>query len=400
MTVSMAVRTSSPPTTAPGMAAVLPIMTVVLVSFLVIGLALPVLPLHVHQGLGFGTFVVGLVAGSQFAASLLSRVWAGYYSDSSGAKHGIIVGLLAATALGLLYFLSLGFIGSPITSVTVLLLGRGLLGVAESFIITGAISWGLALVDSRSSGRVIAWVGMALFTALALRAPIGTALYTVGGFPAVALATTLVPLATLLVVAPLSPIPARRGTRPAFRNVAGVVWAPGLGTAFNSIGFGAIIAFSALMFAERGWSPVWLPFSAFAACLIAARGALGQLPDKFGGAKVALVCVVIEAVGLAMIWLASGPLAATTGAAITGLGYSLIYPGLGLEAVRRAPPESRGLALGMYTVFLDVALGFGTPILGLIAGWAGLGSVFFVSMLSVLCTAVVALRLLKLPSVG
>ena len=50
-------------------------MGVVFIAFLVIGLAMPVLPLHVHQGLGLGTFVVGLVAGSQFAASLVSRVW-------------------------------------------------------------------------------------------------------------------------------------------------------------------------------------------------------------------------------------------------------------------------------------------------------------------------------------
>src|SRR6185436_9091343 len=41
------------------------------------GVALPVLPLHVHGGLGLGTFVVGLVTGSQFVASLVSRVWAG-----------------------------------------------------------------------------------------------------------------------------------------------------------------------------------------------------------------------------------------------------------------------------------------------------------------------------------
>ena len=40
----------------------LPIMAVVLIAFLIIGLALPVAPLHVHQGLGLGTFVVGLVA--------------------------------------------------------------------------------------------------------------------------------------------------------------------------------------------------------------------------------------------------------------------------------------------------------------------------------------------------
>ncbi len=56
------------------MIAVLPIMGVVSVAFLVIGFALPVLPLHVHQDLGLSTFVVGLVTGSQFAASLISRV--------------------------------------------------------------------------------------------------------------------------------------------------------------------------------------------------------------------------------------------------------------------------------------------------------------------------------------
>src|SRR4051794_12700515 len=54
------------------MTGVFPIMGVVSVAFLVIGLALPVLPLHVHQDLGLSTFVVGLVAGSQFAAALIS----------------------------------------------------------------------------------------------------------------------------------------------------------------------------------------------------------------------------------------------------------------------------------------------------------------------------------------
>ncbi|KWV60484.1 hypothetical protein AS156_29340 [Bradyrhizobium macuxiense] len=48
--------------------ALLPIMAVVLAAFLVIGLAIPVLPLHVHQDLGLSAFVVGLVTGSQFAA--------------------------------------------------------------------------------------------------------------------------------------------------------------------------------------------------------------------------------------------------------------------------------------------------------------------------------------------
>ena len=157
--------------------ALLPIMGVVLVAFLVIGMALPVLPLHVHQGLGLSAFVVGLVAGSQFAASLISRVWAGRYSDRCGAKRAVITGLASAVVAGLLYLLSLPFAGTPWISVSILLAGRALLGGAESLMITGAVSWGLSLAGPENAGRVIAWAGMAMFAALALGAPIGAALF-------------------------------------------------------------------------------------------------------------------------------------------------------------------------------------------------------------------------------
>lgn len=53
--------------------------------------------------------------------------------------------------------------------------------------------------------------------------------------------------------------------------------------------------------------------------------------------------------------------------------------------------------MGAYTAFLDVALGFGSPAFGLIAGWAGLSSVFLAAALVVLCAAVIATRLLCVP---
>src|SRR5882724_12036131 len=152
-------------------AALLPIMGVVFVAFLVIGFAMPVLPLHVHDRLGLGTFLVGLVAGSQFAAALISRPWAGHYADSRGPKRAVAAGLAVAAMSGLLYLLSLRFVSAPPTSAAILLLGRLLLGGAESFVITGAVSWGLALVDAKNTGKVIAWVGAAMFAAFALGAP-------------------------------------------------------------------------------------------------------------------------------------------------------------------------------------------------------------------------------------
>lgn len=374
--------------------ALLPIMGVVLIAFLIIGLALPVLPLHVHHGLGLSTFVVGLVTGSQFAASLFSRVWSGHYADRRGAKRAVIAGLLRAVAAGLLYFVSLSFVRTPWASVTILLAGRALLGSAESFIITGAVSWGLALVDPTNAGRVIAWVGMAMFAALAIGGPIGTTLYAFGGFGAVAAATTLIPLITILLVVPIASVAAQRGVSPELTKVIRAVWMPGLGSALSTIGFGAMIGFSSLLSGERGWNPVWLNFSSFAIALVASRMFFGHLPDKFGGAKVALACVFIEAAGLALIWLTPDYRWAALGAALTGFGYSLVYPGLGVEAVRRAPPQNRGLVMGAYTVFLDVALGLGSPALGLIANWSGLGSVFLATTLTTLGTAFVALWLL------
>jgi predicted MFS family arabinose efflux permease len=236
---------------------------------------------------------------------------------------------------------------------------------------------------------------MAMFASLAFGAPVGTMLYALGGFSAVAVTTMLVPLFAILLIAPLSPVHTQRGAQTHLMNVLGAVWLPGFGSALSTVGFGAMIAFSALLSAQHGWSPVWLTFSAFAIALVVTRLFFGHVPDMLGGAKVALVCVLVEAAGLALIWFASNPVVAAAGAALTGFGYSLVYPGLGIEAVKRVAPQSRGLAMGAYTVFLDVALGVGSPALGLLAGWTGVASVFLASAILVLGTAVIAGWLLQ-----
>ncbi|MDQ0470048.1 arabinose transporter [Labrys wisconsinensis] len=374
--------------------AIVPIVSLVFVVFLVTGLALPALPLHVRNELGLGTFVVGLVAGCQFLASLLSRIWAGVYSDTRGSKRAVAVGLLMAAASGLLYFLSLAFVDAPLASVAILMAGRALLGGGESFVITGAQSWGLALAGPSNAGRIIAWAGTAMWAAFAAGAPLGTVLFDAYGFASIAVATTLVPLAALLAISRLRPVPVRRRLAGGIVETVRAVALPGLGLAFSSVGLGVMTAFAVLLSVDRGWSPAWLAFTVFSLAFIVARLLLSHLSDRVGGARVATVFVVVEAIGLAVIWIAPWPILGFAGAAVAGFGYSLVYPGLGLEAVRRVPSENRGLAMGLYTAFLDVALGVLSPSLGLLAGVAGLGSVFLASALLVLCGAPIAAWLL------
>ncbi|MGA0598365.1 arabinose transporter [Enterovirga sp. CN4-39] len=374
--------------------ALLPLKAAVLVAFLVIGLAFPVVPLHVRDGLGFGPVVVGVVAGCQFAASLIARIWSGHAADARGAKWAVVAGLIRATVLGLLYLSLLAFVGRPEVSVAVLLAGRALLGAAESFVITGATAWGLTRVGAANAGKVIAWMGTAMFAGFAAGAPLGSLLYAGGGFASVAAVTSVARLLTLALLWPLRGSVAAAVARPRIASVIGRIWLPGLGAALSSVGFGAILAFGSLLFVEHGWTPVWLAFSTYAIALMVARLLFGHLPDRLGGAKVAVGFVVVEAAGLATMWLAASGGLAAFGAALTGFGYSLVFPGLGLEAVRLAPPESRGVAMGAYTACLDLALGIAGPALGLVASGAGYSAVFEVSAIVVLCAALVSIPLL------
>lgn len=394
MTIIMANFPNSTPAYSDS-ARLMPLMAIVLVAFLVIGMALPVLPLHVQSGLGFGTVMVGFVTGSQFAASLLSRVWSGRTNDRHGPKRAVMMGLVAATIAGLLYLVSLRFESAPVASVATLLAGRAVLGAAESFIITGATVWGLARVGAQNAGKVIAWTGTAMFAAFAGGAPLGVQLYNRGGFFAVAVATALAPMATMILVAFLPTAAPERTESAGMLSVARQIWMPGVGAALGSVGFGVIVSFASLLFASNGWTPVWLAFTSYALALIVARLAFGHLPDQVGGAKVALACVLVEAIGLAFMGLASSTVLAAIGAALTGFGYALVFPGLGVEAVRRAPPESRGLAMGAYTACLDIALAVSGPLLGLVASRAGLAAVFLVSASVVLGSALIAGLLLK-----
>jgi predicted MFS family arabinose efflux permease len=96
---------------------------------------------------------------------------------------------------------------------------------------------------------------------------------------------------------------------------------------------------------------------------------------------------------MALIWAAPVAQIGFAGATIAGFGYAFVYPGLGIEAVQRAPAESRGSAMGIYTAFLDVALGILTPLLGVMADITGVGPVFLVSAVLALATVPIAFSL-------
>ena len=373
--------------------ALLPIMTVVFIGFLIIGMALPVLPLHVHQSLGMSTFVVGLVAGSQFVAALVTRVWSGRYADSRGAKHAVLAGLAAAVAGGLLYLFAPP--RCAWLSVAILLLGRRS-SAAPRVYYHRRCQLGAGARGPANAGKVIAWVGMAMFAALASGAPLGTALYSFGGFASIAVATALIPLFTMLVVAPLAAsrrITAAIGIPQGGRH--GLDARPGFGT--QQYRFRHDDRFQLVAIHRAQLESCMALIQAFAISLVAARLFLGHLPDRLGGAKVALISVFIETVA----WRSFG----CTGPSFRRGWRSAHRPWLcaGLSRPRRRSRSSCAAAEpwprdgGLYRLPRCGARVW-QPRTGPDRGMGRIEFVFLAGALIVLCAAAIAARLLFVPA--
>jgi MFS family permease len=371
-----------------------PICIMVFLEFLAMGLPLPVLPVRVHGALGFGSFVVGIVIGAQSWATLVTRHSAGTRTDDRGPRRAAVIGLLVSVVASSLYAVST-VVASASGSLTVLLLGRALLGVGESFVITAALAWGVALAGRERSGLVMAWVGIAMYGAIAVGAPLGATLDAHVGFVGMAIVAALAPalgIGSAFVVRTGRPV---GGSRLPFHRVAALIWVPGAGLALCALGFGAIAAFGTLLFHAHGWPHAALAMTAFGAAFVLARLLFGGLPDRFGGATIAAGSALVAMIGQVGMWLAtSGPIAVAA-AALTGLGFSLAFPSFGVEAIKRVPAQNRGVALGAYTACFDLTMGVGVPLLGATVGTFGYGAAFALGAMAAAASLVIALGLVR-----
>ena len=106
------------------------------------------------------------------------------------------------------------------------------------------------------------------------------------------------------------------------------------------------------------------------------RVLLGHLPDRIGGYRVARWSLALEAVGQLMLWAAPNEAVALAGSLVTGLGCALVFPALGVEALKNVLPANRGSAMGAFVAFLDIAYGVSGAAAGIIAGQFGYAAVY------------------------
>ncbi len=369
---------------------------ILFISYLCVGMSLPIVPIYVTGKLGLGNGWAGLGVGIAFLATIVTRGYAGSLSDQHGAKVAVVRGLAFYAAGGLT---SLGaglLIPTPWTSYLLLIAGRLLLGLGESLVAVGVIAWGIGFVGPARSGKVLALVGAAIYGALAVGAPVGLVLLDRFGFAGSMAIGAVLPCLGLLAIWRLPGVAAHPGAeRLPFWSVVGKIWLHGSIVCLQGIGFAAIGAFFTLYFIDRGWNYAGLGLTAFGCGFVLVRLLFGHLPDRIGGLPVAAGSLAVEIVGQFLIWNATDPMLALVGAFLTGLGCSLVYPSMGREVVRLVEPNLRGTALGGFSAFQDLAYGLTGPLVGLLADRAGYDSVFLIGTVAASVGLLIALSLLR-----
>jgi MFS family permease len=357
-------------------------------AYLVIGMQLAVLPPFVHDDLGFGAVLAGLVISTQYVATLLSRGFAGRTSDTAGPKRAALIGLVACAFSGLLLIAAALLRESRVASVGVMLVARLALGMGESCVATGCIMWGIGRVGSEHTAKVISWNGIATYGALAVGAPLGVVLTHAAGFASIGVAAVALMVLALLLAWRRPAVRVEGGERMPMHHVFGRVAPYGMGLALGSVGFGVIATFITLYYANQGWAGAAPTLSVFGVCFVGVRLVLGWTIAYFGGYRTAMVSLLVECAGLIVLATANHPGVAMLGAALSGIGFSLIFPALGVVAVERVSGSNRGAALAAYSVFIDVALGVTGPLGGWIASGGRYGPMFVVAAMMSLAAVV------------
>ncbi|SEL38520.1 Predicted arabinose efflux permease, MFS family [Chitinophaga rupis] len=360
-----------------------PIMISVFAIYLCIGMALGVVPTLIKTQLHFSALIIGAAMGIQFIATLFTRAYAGKIADTTGAKTANQYGIVIAIVTGLSYLASYYFKDLHLLALGILFIARILHGISESLAVTGALTWGIGLAGQQNSGKVMTWNGIAMYAGIALGAPLAiylaSSLETGYVFGLMIVLPAISWLCTIKL--PKLPIDLSHRRTP-FYKVIGHISDQGLALAFSSIGFACISSFITLLFTKENWINAPLAFLTFGGFYILTRVFCASFPDRFGGYKVAMVSFFIEITGQLLIGISSSEAMAIIGCSLTGVGFSLVFPALGVLAIRKVSPQMRGTALGAYTAFFDVSLGIAGPTGGIIALWFGYHTVYFFGAIS------------------
>lgn len=357
----------------------------------------------------------GLAASIFVIGALIARLFSGRIMDRVGRKRLLIIGAVLEVAFSALYLVGVGL--------WLLFVVRLLHGIAFGMCSTSIGTIVTALVPDNRKGEGVGYYMLSVTLGAAIGPFLGMFLTQNAGFQTLFIVTAAVAGACLLaatqVRAPKTPVPSERVAqkandiarderteqaggfrvpRPRIANYLETSVVPiGAVCALLFFCYSSLLAFLTPFAAESGLeAPASFFFVVYAIATFVTRPFTGKLFDRKGDRAVMIPAFIAFIFGMGLLATVYRSAAMLIAAALLGFGVGTIQAsGLAL-AVRIAPDDRLSLANSTFYILLDIGVGVGPLLLGIVQpvwGYRGLfEAMSFVAIVALAAYLVVSRR--------
>ncbi len=333
---------------------------------------MPTLPFHLLEQLRIGEATVGAILSSYVIAALLVRPFSGFIVDRCNAKHAYLVALAGYVLFTAGYLLA--------HTVLVFVLVRLGIGLTFAVMSTAANTQAIDIIPSARRGEGIGFFGLMSSLAMALGPMAGLWLMDRYPFQAIFEAAVAAGVAGLLVATRVHAPRKLRNSSATVLSLDRFLLVRGIPLALNlaviGLGYGMLLAFAAIHGRQLGVGNTGIFFTLMAVGMMVSRAFSGRLID--GGRVVSATnggsLAVVAGLGL-MAW-ASAPGTYYLSGLLAGFGFGVVYPAYQTMMVNLGGHAQRGTAVATYFCALDVGIGAGMVLAGVIASRFGLPMAF------------------------
>ncbi len=335
-----------------------------------------VTPLYA-QSLGLSNTSIGLLVTAVTVASLALRPFLGGWLD----RYGRLWIALLGTAVFTFATLWNGYAAA----IGLLIVIKALQGVGFSGHTTAVNTMAADVLPEERMSEGIGYMGLTSSVSLAVAPAIALSLVGGGHFSAAYNTAFAAGLLALLAIG------LYRGAPKAVAKKADLPKPAGISRFFEPAAFkpsavmlllgfcaAAPVTFLSIFTLGRGFTTdqISLYFTINAVSLAVARLFGARVARKISVNRAVLIATVLNASSFLLIgfsvecwslWLAAG---------LYGLGYGTIYPLLNGLAITASPPHRRGTAMATFLTAMDIGIGFGASIWGILVDLVGIDAVF------------------------
>ncbi|HOV12461.1 MAG TPA: MFS transporter [Bacteroidales bacterium] len=338
---------------------------------------LSALPLYLVNDLHASEMQVGLVVGAYTIASVLVRPFSGFALDRFGRRSVFLIALVVYSFLFAGYLVAL--------SITAILMIRFAQGLTWGFTTVSGSTVAADIVPVTKRGQGIGYFALSTTLGMSVGPLIGLFICQQWNFMVVFVAACIISLASLACA---WVIHMRK------RFIVGkrikMQWnalfdknsvRPSANVFITMIAYGGLLSFIALYGQELGVRNASLYFLIFSVGIAIARLTSGKEFDRHGPRRIITVCIILLIVGFPVLALAENAVLYFVSAVIIGFGNGVIFPTFQSMVNNLADASHRGAANSTLFTAVDLGMGLGMVMAGLIAQKVSLSAIFWINAL-------------------